>query len=169
MKNKYIFSVILVTTLLFSCQPMLTYNITNKANNAYEYTINTRLKSVDISFFANYSWVGKDTVQTAISIFVENGSRYEIEINRKDMMVVSTTFDYELEMDKPIIIKPKSNRSFWLEYQAIYNPQSLTTIHQMPSDEELILLAKGITINGRQLPVEDIAFNPSAKRIATMH
>ncbi|KAA3610202.1 MAG: hypothetical protein D8M58_06770 [Calditrichaeota bacterium] len=159
MKKNILFS-ILIAALFFSCQPVLTYKIINQENNAHEYTINTRSPGVNISFFANYDWVGKDTVQTMINVHIVNGSKYEIEADRSKMLIISGTFDYKIKTQKPILIMPKSKRSFWIEYEAKYNPIILREARQMPGDEELILLPKGFKINGRPLPVEDISFVP---------
>jgi len=163
MKKSILFSFFITISLLLSCQPDLTYKITNRENNKHEYTINTRLRNVSISFFANYSWIGNDTTKTAINIHIENGSRFEIKIDRKEMLIISRTFNYKNLMDKPIVIKPKSNRSFWLDYEAVFNPAILAKPKQMPKDEELILMPKGFKVNGKILAIEDISFVPHEK------
>ena len=123
--KKSILPSLLIIGILARCQPKFTYTITNKENNKHEYTVITRSKNVSISFFANYSWTGSDTINTTINIHIENGSRYEIHIDRKEMLIVSKTFNYKPVIDKPVVIKPKTNRSFWLEYEAIFDPSIL--------------------------------------------
>ena len=161
MKKNLLFSYFLVTFLVVNCQPQLTYKITNKENNKHEYTINTRLRGVDISFFANYSWVGNDTIKTSINVHVENGSRFEIQIDRREMLIISGTFNYKNVIEGPIVIKPKTNRSFWLEYEAIFDPNILAKPKQIATDEKVILMPKGFKIKEKTLPIEDISFVPN--------
>jgi hypothetical protein len=162
MKKSILFSLVMSTIMFVTCTPQLFYNITNNNSSVYEYQINTRLKSINISVFANYSWVGKNAIETALNFYVENDSKYEILVDTKNMLISSKFFDYKIK-PKNVTIEPQSNHIFWLEYKAVFDPHIYLKSGEMPKDEELILMVKGFSIKGRTLPIDDISFVPKER------
>lgn len=156
--KKYVFLILSLCILVNCPAPFHDYVFVKNGKTEKEYTM--VLNEISINFSGKYSWRGKGSIYTAISIEINNESADSVIINRKNMIIDSKYFHFKNNTTNKIPTPSMSQKSFWLEYDADAVPSLLANEFTIPKDEILTLRPNGIEIKGKSIKVEEISFIP---------